>query len=276
MEAESTISQMDKPVQSLKSIELEEKRLEKVTGIDDYKMIHERHRIFPGAFENRQHKKILDIAAGVGVAAERVHKFYDGEITCNDISPKCLSILNGLGIKTISFNIDSENERFPLQDKEYDAIICLSTIEHLYNIDHFITEIRRVLSPSGYLYISAPNYNGLGYLLQLLRTGRTFHNPMNEHDRYEFYAHLRYFTYHTLLDYIGSFGFTPESVYLGLPEGSTKFLKLKERSVFKAFIIRNVMRTLYTFFSPRWCTEPVLCFKKSSQPETLKPRKVVM
>lgn len=262
---------------TIHAIELEEKRLEQVTGIDNYNMIHERHRIFPSVFENRKHKKILDTAAGVGVVAERINKYYDGEIICNDISPKCLSILKKQGLKTLSFNIDSEYEPFPIKDGEYDAVISLSTIEHVYNIDHYISEIHRILKPSGYLYISAPNYNGLGYLVQLLRTGKTFHNPLNEIDKYEFYAHLRYFTYKTLLEYVSLFGFSPEAVYLGLPQGSTKFLRLKERSILKAFIIRNIMKTLYTCFSPRWCTEPIICFKKTeNNPVRLKPRKVIL
>ena len=43
------------------SIQLEEKRLEDVQDIDDYNMIHERHRVFPQLFENRDHKRIIDI-----------------------------------------------------------------------------------------------------------------------------------------------------------------------------------------------------------------------
>lgn len=277
MISEQDTYQVNNSDPTARAIELEEERLEKVTGIDDYNMIHERHRIFPDLFENRNHKKILDISAGVGIVADRIKSMYDAEIICNDISPKCLSILNNLGLETLSFNLDSEAEPFPLNDEEFDAIITLSTIEHLYNIDHFISEIRRALKPDGYLYISAPNYNGLGYLLQLLRTGKTFHNPLNEHDKYEFYAHLRYFTYQTMLDYVSRFGFTPEAVYIGVPEGSTKYLKLKENSKLKAFIFRTGMKSIYKFFSPRWASEPVLCFKKTTDPvNSLKPRKVIL
>lgn len=269
-------TQPDKAGYTDQVIELEEKRLEQVTDINDYNMIHERHRIFPAIFEDRNHKKLLDIAAGVGVAAARIKNSYTRDIICNDITPKCLSILRNLGLKTVSFNIDTESAPFPVENEAYDAIICLSTIEHVYNIDHFVSEIRRMLTPGGYLYLSAPNYNGLGYLLYLLRTGKTFHDPLNKRDKYEFYAHLRYFTYQTLIEYIGSFGFAAEAVYLGLPQESTKFLRIKEESKFKAFIIHNGIKFLYTFFSPRWCTEPVICFKKSENADKLKPRKVVL
>ena len=258
------------------AIELEEERLENVTGIENYNMVHERHRIFPAVFEDRRHKLILDIASGVGVAAQRIHNFYDGEIVCNDISPKCLSILSNLGLKTVSFNIDSDFQTFPVKNDEYDAVICLSTIEHIYYLDHFMSELKRIIKPFGSLYISAPNYNGLGYLLQLLRTGKTFHNPLSEQDKYEFYAHLRYFTYQTLLEFVTAFGFKAEAVYLGLPDGSTKFLRLKENSPVKAFIIRQGMKILYKYFSPRWCTEPVICFKKCEDTKLVKPRKVVL
>lgn len=263
----NTLSEPDQIVASpshyKKSVKLEEERLQNVTGLKDYGMIHERHRIFPEIFEKRNHKKILDIAAGVGVVADRINRLYDGIIIGNDISPKCIASLQSLGIQTLSFDIDDSKHPFPISDAGFDAIIALATIEHLYNTDHFIYEIRRCLTDDGYLYLSAPNYNALGYLIPMLKTGKTFHDPLNSKERYEFFAHLRYFTYRTLLEYVSSFGFQPECVYLGLPEGSTKFLKLKETSAIKASVFRLSMKALYRITSPRWASEPVICFKKT-------------
>ena len=45
---------MDEKSKSLnRAVELEETRLDEINDVDDYQMIHERHRIFPGLFENR-------------------------------------------------------------------------------------------------------------------------------------------------------------------------------------------------------------------------------
>ncbi len=244
------------------AVQLEEKRLEKIRDLTDYQSLHERHRIFPSIFENRNHRKILDLSAGVGVVGKRIKENYPCELTCNDISPTCIRIMQRLGLQTTSFDIDDEETAFPFPDKHFDAIITLATIEHLIHIDHFLKEIHRILCDHGYLYISAPNYSGLPYLLRLLVTGKTFHDPMSDAERYEFYGHVRYFTYRSLQEFVCSFGFVSHSVYLPLPHGSSQYQLIKQKSALKALVFRNTMKLIYRL-SPRWASEPVMCFQKN-------------
>jgi SAM-dependent methyltransferase len=259
------------------AVSLEEARLRGVEVIDDYPSFHERHRIFPAVFENRQHGRILDVAAGVGCAAQRIQEGYPADLVCNDVSPTALKVLDRMGLHTVSFNLDDEKTPFPLEAGSFDAVIALATIEHIVNVDHFVEEIHRVLRDDGYFYVSAPNYSGLTYLLPFLWSGKTFHDPMSPADRYEFYAHVRYFTYRTLLEYVSSLGFTPEAVYLGVPQESSHYRELYARSKVKALTFRYSMKTVYTLFSPRWAAEPVLCFRKgASEGPTRRPRKVVL
>ncbi len=242
---------------------LEDARLQGVTRTDEYPSFRERHRAFPTIFEDRNHKKVLDVAAGAGVAARRIHTLSPASILCNDISHSALSILRGEGMPVISFDIDDNRANFPFSDGSFDAVVSLATIEHIITLDHHVQEINRVLQDGGYLYISTPNYASLRSLPGYLFQGRSFHNPLKEHDRYEFYAHVRYFTYRTLLEYIQSFGFWPVAVYLPLPSGSSYYRKLEKRSKSKARAFRYAMWALYKFTGPRWASEPVLCFRKS-------------
>lgn len=264
------------------AVKLEEIRLKGIDKIGDYISIHERHRIFPAIFGNREHRRILDIAAGVGVVGKRIQDNYKVsggkfELMCNDISPTCLRILKQTGLQTTSFNIDDEEQAFPFDDGTFDAIIALATIEHIINIDHFLCEIYRLLDDDGYLYLSAPNYSGLLYILPLIWTGKTFHDPMQEDSRYEFYAHVRYFTYKTLCNFVSSFGFALDTVYIGLPNSSSRYKALYSRSKIKALSLRIFLKILYTCLSPRWASEPVLCFRKANAKNKVgKLRKIVL
>jgi SAM-dependent methyltransferase len=260
------------------AVQLEEARLQGVRKIEDYPDFHERHRVIPAIFENRQHKTILDVAAGVGCAAKRIQENYPTDLLCNDITPTCLSILQQLGIPTISFDLDDEEQPFPFPDGHFDAVISLATIEHLLNVDHFMSETHRILHNDGYLYLTAPNYTSLAFLLPFLLTGKTFHDPLSKSSRtrYEFYAHVRYFTYKTLIEYVNSFGFIPDTVYLALPGGSTRYQAMYASSKVKALAFRYSMTLMYRLLSPRWASEPIICFRKTTNKITRKFRKFVL
>ena len=260
------------------AVRLEETRLQGIHSIEDYPDFHERHRVIPAIFEDRQHKTILDTAAGVGCAAQRIHQNYPADLQCNEITPTCLSILSRMGIATVSFDLDNETQPFPFPDGHFDAIISMAVLEHLLHVDHFLKETHRILNNDGYFYLTTPNYAALSYLPRFLLTGRTFHDPLSEsaRTRYEFYAHVRYFTYRTLLEYVSSFGFVPDTVYLALPGGSTRYRKLYESSKAKALAFRYGMMLLYRLLSPRWASEPIICFRKSGNKMDRKFRKVIL
>ncbi|MDX1798404.1 MAG: class I SAM-dependent methyltransferase [Candidatus Lokiarchaeia archaeon] len=266
-----------KRMDSNPAVGLEEERLKHISGVEDFDMFHERHRIFPAIFEDRKHKKVIDISAGIGAAANRVNKYYNADLVCNELSPKCLDSLKNLNLKTVSFDLDDNSKPYPFKEKEFDAIISLATIEHLYNIDNFFYEAKRILKDNGYIYISVPNYNGLNYLIPLLFRGKTFHDPLNPKERYEFYGHLRYFTHLSLIKYVSSFGFTAEAVYLGKPKKGTRYLRFKSKHKIGAALYKVLILALFYFFPPRWSPEPVICFKKNDNPKlVLKPRKKIL
>jgi SAM-dependent methyltransferase len=261
------------------AVDLEEERLEHVKELEDYKDVHERHRIFPAVFEDRNHQRIIDLSSGVGVTAQRIVQNYPATVVCNDISPKCYTMTRSLGLPSLTFNLDGP-ESFPLEDGSFDAAISLATIEHLLHVDHFLKEVHRILKEDGYFYISTPNYASILYLPRYVLNGRSFHNPISssKRTRYEFYAHVRYFTYRTLLEFVTSFGFEPVAVYLPIPEASNYYRNLYARSKPRALAFKFLMTTMFRTLPPRWAAEPVLSFRKVKVTETprIAPRKVVL
>jgi len=258
------------------AIEVEESRLAGLEDLSEYRWFKERHRVFPAVFENRDHKRIIDLSAGVGCAAVRVRDQYNPDIICNDITPTCLKLLRRSGLNTVSFSLDDPETPFPFPDGAFDCAISLVTIEHLTHVEHFVKETSRILEPGGYFYISAPNYAAPEYALKLLVTGRSFHDPLGPvEDAYEFWGHIRYFTYKTLRDYVGAFDFTLEASYIAKPGGSSRYRALYERSKVVALGYRYLMTARHNLLPARWASEPILCFRKGG-PDGRAARKVVL
>jgi SAM-dependent methyltransferase len=260
-----------------KAIEWEEERLRGITGLEEYPWIKERHRVFPAVFENRGHGRVLDLSAGVGCAARRIRDAYPCDLLCNDISPTCLRILAREGLPTVSFDLDDEGTPYPFEDGRFDAVISLVTIEHIIDLEHFLSETRRILGGNGCLYLSTPNYAAPEYAFRLFFKGLTFHDPLaGPEGRYEFHAHVRYFTYRTLLEFVGSFGFVPEAVYLALPGGSSRYLSMHAASKWKALAFRLAMGLRHRLLPVRWAPEPIICFRKTDDGKPRRVRKVVL
>ena len=69
----------------------------------------------------------------------------------------------GLDPKEVSFtkaNLDS-SAPLPFDAGVFDVITCMETLEHLHDTDHIVSEIRRLLKPSGYAILAVPRLDAL-------------------------------------------------------------------------------------------------------------------
>ncbi|KKQ53539.1 MAG: Two-component response regulator [Parcubacteria group bacterium GW2011_GWD2_38_11] len=98
-------------------------------------------------------------------------------------------------IKVKQFFFDDRNQ-FPFEDNLFDVIVIGEIIEHIYDTDFFLQEIKRLLKPSGKLIISTPNIASFGRRIFLF-LGK---NPIIEvsPNEYDSSGHIRYFTFNTL------------------------------------------------------------------------------
>jgi SAM-dependent methyltransferase len=68
--------------------------------------------------------------------------------------------------------VKSVSDEIPLAPQSVDAVICNHTLEHFTNYAKALQEIRRILKPDGYIWISVPNGFGFDDLLyRVLFTG---------------------------------------------------------------------------------------------------------
>ncbi|MDD5650702.1 MAG: class I SAM-dependent methyltransferase [Candidatus Nanoarchaeia archaeon] len=113
-----------------------------------YRWIYEK---FLFGFKN---KKILELGCpGSGGIIQFLKN--DNEVYGADISESSVKILKSKGFK--SFLINLNEGTIPFKDKYFDDIIFIGTIEHLYNPQHGMEEVKRVLKTNGTLLISIPN-----------------------------------------------------------------------------------------------------------------------
>lgn len=96
--------------------------------------------------------KLLDIGAGEGY----LKYFLPPELPVDgiELQKDRRTVCRKLGYQLWSFDI--EKEPFPMSDNHYDIIVASHVIEHLFNTDHTMHELHRILKPGGLLVIGVP------------------------------------------------------------------------------------------------------------------------
>ena len=104
---------------------------------------------------------ILDVGCGSGKQCFLIYKALEGDadITGGDVNPELLekareeNIKIGNRIKLIDLDF---NQRFPLNDNQYDLLTSCFAIYYSENIPFTISEMHRVLKPGGRLFTTGP------------------------------------------------------------------------------------------------------------------------
>ena len=126
--------------------------------------------------------------------------------------------------KGITIKSNDLNEKFPFSDNFLDVVTANQVIEHLYDTDNFIKEIKRVLKPGGYAIFSTNNLASWHNIVALLLGYQPFPNdvstdntglgkliPLFEGEAGS-WAHLRIFTFKSLKQFMEYHGFIVENI----------------------------------------------------------------
>ena len=72
----------------------------------------------------------------------------------------CIDIFDDIDIhlKNLKYIKSTTHNRIPLDDNSVDALWASHLLEHVCNLGDFLTEIRRVLKPGGYIWVAVPPF----------------------------------------------------------------------------------------------------------------------
>ena len=163
---------------------------------------------------NRQPAHIVDFVHSLG-RAERALDLGcgDGRLTAEldalklfaaDVSPVALERARlRLGADTQLVELEPDSE-LPLEDTQFDLVLCAETLEHVRDVQLLLSELRRVLRPGGTLAVTTPAHSRLTGLRLMVRGFEHCFDPLS--------PHLRFFTKRSLARLLGELGYDVRSI----------------------------------------------------------------
>jgi len=120
-------------------------------------------RWIPGA------ARCLDVGCGHGHAAGRPLTATGRTYVGVDISATAVAEARAIGLDARQIE---DAAALPFADGEFDAVLCLEVLEHVFFPAQVVSEMVRVLKPGGYLIVTTPNVAYWRRRLDLLLLGR--------------------------------------------------------------------------------------------------------
>lgn len=142
----------------------------------------------------------LDLGCGDGQLTASLKA---GAVTAADVSPLALRRATRRlpGAEIAAVEPDSP---LPFVDSEFELVLCAETLEHVRDVQLFLSEVRRVLRPGGGLALTTPAHDRLTALRLLASGFESGFDPLS--------PHLRFFTRRSLSHLLDALGFEVTSV----------------------------------------------------------------
>ena len=134
---------------------------------EDFSKLEDRHLKVLEILQKLKAERFLDIGCGDGNFTKLMAKTCGAkDVYGVDISEKGIEMSKKKGIKAFKVNLDEE--KLPFNDNYFDVVTALEVIEHLFDPDHFLEEVYRVLKPNGVFVLSTPNLAAIHNRIALL------------------------------------------------------------------------------------------------------------
>lgn len=130
-------------------------------------------------------KNVLDIACGEGIGTNLLSLWGAKNVTGVDISNSAITGAKDRATasrkKNLRFVCEDAYEFLEKQDKKYNVIACVETIEHLPDPERFLKLCKDRLTPNGILLVSCPNDR---FYYGSAQTMNRFHNASYTFDEF--------------------------------------------------------------------------------------------
>ncbi len=210
--------------------------------------------------EKERPRVLLDLGCGDGAFVALIReKTKVSEVFGVDISEEAARKAKERGIEAIPLNIDEQD--LPFTDNSFDIVFCGELIEHLFDPDHLLQEIRRVLKPGGLCILTTPNLSSWVNRIALLLGYQPFFTEVSTKfgvgHLFPFWlnaGHMRLFTYRAIRDLVKIYDFQVEKIYgVGI---NTKLGLGK-----KLFLIASLLNKIFQPF-PSLASDLILVIRK--------------
>ncbi|BFI73757.1 SAM-dependent methyltransferase [Nanoarchaeota archaeon] len=193
--------------------ELEKRKFEVENKRMLYYIIRELKNLYPRGIDN-----ILDVGGSIGATLYTISQYLKiNNAYSIDLYLPPIEIQNKL--PNIKFLKSSAYELTKLFKEEYfDVVLLIDVIEHLFDTDKAVEEIRKVLKNNGILVISTPNLSSFINRLLLffgyqplgteVSTIKHYGRPRKYNLREGVAGHIRVFTYKALNEFLEDKGFS--------------------------------------------------------------------
>ncbi len=115
---------------------------------------------------NENPKTVLDLGCGSGMYSKL---FKNSEYCGIDMCDEIINFSKKNGLNIIKHDLE---EPIPLENKSFDCIISVDTIEHIYDTVAHLKNINNILKDDGFFIMITPNISSLASRINILRGKR--------------------------------------------------------------------------------------------------------
>ena len=150
-------------------------------------------------------KRVVDFGCATGYFAKLLSQ-EDCEVTGVEINPEAAKVAEQYCRRVIIANLDNNDIKSIVGDDVFDVVTFGDVLEHLKDPWTFLSSVKDILAPGGYIVASVPNIAHGSVRLALVE-GRFEYAELGLLDS----THIRFFTYDSLHDLFESTGYAIES-----------------------------------------------------------------